>query len=1137
MTRFTLLLFAGAAVLAAAPSPVVIDGSLQEPLWQTARIEKLAPLEAGIPADLGGEIRVAVAGAYVYIGARLPEPSGRVTARSIGKNPHWEEEDRLRIVIGPYPDFVVQVGPLGAYSVETKGQPVLMDKFFAAARIGEREWTAEIAVPLNDLKAAHLDEIRVTAQRFRAMRPGAAEQHWRWPEHEPAAKLPPSSSEASAPAPVFRPALLGSREPPLEAGRGKDLPALDTAWTDAPWRDVPAWKLRRNEPLGRFPVHETAVKVLHNDRTLAVLARCSGPAGAGESFDVYLATSGSAWVQMGINPAGTLQQTTGMTGGQRISRPRDDWKGSARGVARKEQDAWTARIDIPLGDAATVLGELNTPQQWRVLFLRSRPAADGEPRETSVLPAFQSETPLCSARYRRLALVETPAEKVRPLLDRQAPPLVDGRVLSAEQRKQMPPAGMLNRQLRGRAIRILENERQAWDQVNTVADWERYRDPRVKALAASIGEFPSRTPLQVRVTKDFPGDGYRRQDLLYQSRPGLWVTANLYLPAKPPQRMPGIILVHSHHRPRTQAELQDMGILWARAGAAVLILDQIGAGERLQNYPWNREAYHSRYIMGMQLYLVGESLIKWMAWDIMRGVDLLLDRKEIDKNEIVLIGAVAGGGDPAAVTAALDSRISAVVPFNFGEASPENTRSVPEKNRWPLELADPGWGGWETTRCLRRSIVDQFLPWLICASVAPRKFVYSFEMGWKVEDMPAWARYQKVYGLYNAKQNLSEAHGFGPFPGPGECTNIGPMQRKSLYPSLKRWFDIAAPDQEPRDRRPESELNAVTPAVAAGLHGKTIHQMASEIGRAEVDRARTQLAKLQPEGQREWLRSRWASKLGEIEPNRSPQATVQWRKPISGGEAEGITLEVEPGIVVPLLLLKPKTAGRTPAVVAVAEYGKEALLARRQGEIEMLLKKGTAVCLPDVRGTGETAPDSRHGPSSGEISLAAADLMLGDTLLGARLKDLRSVLAYVESRPDIDREHIALWGDALVPPNPSRLLLDELPSWQIGPEIQQQAEPLGGLLALLGALYDDRVRAVVVEGGLEGYLSILEDQFAYVPEDVIVPGILEAGDISDVAKALAPRPVLLENLRDGRNRLVRPAVEPPHPVQWLVEHL
>jgi len=34
--------------------------------------------------------------------------------------------------------------------------------------------------------------------------------------------------------------------------------------------------------------------------------------------------------------------------------------------------------------------------------------------------------------------------------------------------------------------------------------------------------------------------------------------------------MPGIVLAHSHHNPKWEGELQDMGMTWARAGTAVL---------------------------------------------------------------------------------------------------------------------------------------------------------------------------------------------------------------------------------------------------------------------------------------------------------------------------------------------------------------------------------------------------------------------------------------------------------------------------------------------------------------------------------------------------------------------------------------
>jgi hypothetical protein len=143
--------------------------------------------------------------------------------------------------------------------------------------------------------------------------------------------------------------------------------------------------------------------------------------------------------------------------------------------------------------------------------------------------------------------------------------------------------------------------------------------------------------------------------------------------------------------------------------------------------------------------------------------------------------------------------------------------------------------------------------------------------------------------------------------------------------------------------------------------------------------------------------------------------------------------------------------------------------------------------------------------------------VLGQTLVGARLRDVRSVLRYLRGRADLDRKRIALWGDSFAPPNAKDANLavpldaDRYP---------QQAEPLGGLLALLGVLFEEDVRAVSVQGGLVGYLSLLQSPFCYVPHDALVPGVFAAGDLCDVAAAIAPRPLRLDGLVDGLNRMV-----------------
>jgi cephalosporin-C deacetylase-like acetyl esterase len=736
---------------------------------------------------------------------------------------------------------------------------------------------------------------------------------------------------------------------------------------------------------------------------------------------------------------------------------------------------------------------------------------------------------------------------------------LDSNVFSPDERTSL--AQMLRNDVRARRNAANQRDAEAWAQVRSKADWERFVAPRIKALRKSLGIFPpAPRNLNVQVTRTMDGDGYRIENVVYESRPSVFVTANLYLPASRhsersdkshgemlhgvyPERVeilrsaqndtkrrvqhdkrgrrekiPAIVIIHSHHNPKTQGELQDMGMTWARAGCAVLVMDQLSYSERRQHPPGNRQDYRFRTINGIQLHLIGDSLMGWMVWDVMRGVDVLMQHKEIDRNRIILIGSVAGGGDPAAVTAALDSRIACVIPFNFGGPQPETPYPLSGDAEQTFNYM--GSGSWESTRNLRLSGRDGFLPWVIVASVAPRCLIHAHEFSWDRERDPVWKRYQKTFAFYGASDNLSFAHGAGVLSGrPPEathCNNIGAVHRAMIYPALQRWFDVPIP-QEYSQRRPPEELMCLTPAHKP----RPLHELYAEIGASRAAAFRGQLGKLPRDEQRQWLRQAWAKLLGDVEPNDSiavQRHQINRLRP--GIHFESFALEVEPHIVVPTLLLLPYKVGvKPPVVVAVSQHGKAKFLSERAEGIAELLKNGVAVCLPDVRGTGETAPEGSRQYNSEATSISATEWMMGQTLLGSRLRDLRAVLDYLRRCGDVDAKRIALWGDSFAPTNPPGFA-DPL----IGEdEPPRSSEPSGGLLALFGALYEDDVCAVVARGMLAGYQSALRDRFCYVPHDAIVPGALTAGDLGDVAAALAPRPLRLENLVDGRNVLLSAA--------------
>jgi hypothetical protein len=383
-----------------------------------------------------------------------------------------------------------------------------------------------------------------------------------------------------------------------------------------------------------------------------------------------------------------------------------------------------------------------------------------------------------------------------------------------------------------------------------------------------------------------------------------------------------------------------------------------------------------------------------------------------------------------------------------------------------------------------------------------------------------------VFTWYGKPDHLDHVDGFGPFPGPGE-SNVGAYQRKRLHPILKRWLDFPVPREEWHNPRPASELAALTPAVAAERSPKPASEVARQLAGERLQTAQA------GRGLREALRS----KLGDVDPRPNAPAAALWSRNDAGMRVEAFAVESEAGIHVPAILLKPERANRTPVVLGLGQGGKERFVQERRSEIEALVRAGIAVCLADVRGVGETARDPvLRGP--GAMSWAAIELMLGNTMPGAQLKDARTVLAYLAGRPDLDANRFLLWGDSFAEVNPTRLLVDESPNMPAGPQIQHQAEPLGPMLALLTALYDERVRAVATRRGLASFLSALDDRFCYIPQDVVVPGLLAAGDLPDIVKALAPRPVLLAEQVDGRNRLLdASAAGRTDLAEWLLEQL
>jgi len=201
----------------------------------------------------------------------------------------------------------------------------------------------------------------------------------------------------------------------------------------------------------------------------------------------------------------------------------------------------------------------------------------------------------------------------------------------------------------------------------------------------ALGEMPARTPLNARVVSRAEYDGFRLENIIFESQPGVYVTAHLALPIRPrgsaalPQGEPSgegraparppypVVLMPLGHsdagilNPRYAAHLA----MAARAGFAAFAWDPISQGERRQasdkkyDYTDNCSTEHTR--LGARGWLVGWNYARFRIWDAVRAIDYVESRSDLDCSRLGVMGT-SGGGTMSAYLQAFDPRVKVAFP-------------------------------------------------------------------------------------------------------------------------------------------------------------------------------------------------------------------------------------------------------------------------------------------------------------------------------------------------------------------------------------------------------------------------------------------------------------------------------------------
>jgi cephalosporin-C deacetylase-like acetyl esterase len=202
--------------------------------------------------------------------------------------------------------------------------------------------------------------------------------------------------------------------------------------------------------------------------------------------------------------------------------------------------------------------------------------------------------------------------------------------------------------------------------IESKEDWEKVR-PRLKEeyfYMLGLWPLPEKTFLYPTVTGTLERPTFKVEKLHFQSRPGLYVTGNLYLPKKIEGKLPAILYLCGHSgkgRNGNKTAFQHHGIWFANNGYVCLIIDTLMLGEIGEKmgaihhgtYRYGRWWWHSK----------GYTSAGVECWNAIRAIDYLVSRPEVDPERIGVTG-ISGGGIGTFWVAAGDERVSAAVPVS-----------------------------------------------------------------------------------------------------------------------------------------------------------------------------------------------------------------------------------------------------------------------------------------------------------------------------------------------------------------------------------------------------------------------------------------------------------------------------------------
>ncbi|HLS27728.1 MAG TPA: CocE/NonD family hydrolase [Opitutales bacterium] len=591
-------------------------------------------------------------------------------------------------------------------------------------------------------------------------------------------------------------------------------------------------------------------------------------------------------------------------------------------------------------------------------------------------------------------------------------------------------------------------ETEWFDGIATLDDWEKRRIELRRQLAEMLGLWPElpKTDLKPTIVGTVDHPEFTVEKLHFQSLPGLYVTANLYLPKNTKEKPPIVLYLSGHARSivdgvsyGTKVPYQHNPIWYARQGMASLIIDSLDRGEiqgvhhgtyRFDRWWWYNRGYTPGAIE---------------VWNAIRAIDFLETRSDLDSDRIGTTGR-SGGGIYSWLLLALDDRVKTGTP----------TAGLTDLRDHLITDVIRGH-----CDCNYWNNFHRLDPTVLAALAAPRPVRLLNSDNDKIFPVGGISRIEervaKVYALYGKEDHWDVYISEGPHRDTREL-------QLASYPWMYRWLmgeEIdEVPETGPLFEREELQVFPVIPA-------DEINTTVDTVFRPKVDTPEL------PETRWEWelMKSKWMNALSAQTfagwPAENPDATAET---LGSFEVDGLRLDVHSISPQPAIELRTWTFTRSDrqpknVIVRVLDHAEwletlAAWQAAAPGEVEEMVGPGAhsvawpeadatawedlkeivsdenAVVLFAPRGVGPTFYEEDR-PDRGD-TITRSFQMLGQTLAGMQIWDLRSALSairtsdrFANSAIEIEAEGVmagvALYASLFDEPL-HRLHLTDLPS-------------------------------------------------------------------------------------------------------------